>query len=223
MNEVKILPFHSLPKLPVFRDAYCDMQTVDRVCEYLQKENQGILIKLLFEEVVIRQANYFKVLTNLFGFLVSQEVVQVPKSPLGQIDLLYEISRRLRKAYELPDIPPQGKPFAQDIVGPFPHLMSLEISKTSSEKGITQEVVDTVISIFYELYPSYCFLIGEAMRRNVIACSFGEEKSQFIREIIIREGFAHDEKSHLLRRGAYQVFVVPVSGSWVAVCARCVI
>jgi hypothetical protein len=194
-NSIKE-PLRPLPELPVLRDSYCSKETVDRVVRWIHDHHPEWLIEVLAEEVGSRAGHYIAV-RNLLGHLKREAGREIEGlTPyLGEIDLLYEISRRLRSAYGLSDILPRGKPLAPSPNGPFPPMLVLKVSDHNERHGATQEMVDTVLADFYDQRPDLWFAAGEAAQRRLGFLIAGGPREMIVRKIILKRGFATDERT----------------------------
>ncbi len=158
-----------LPPLKVIRETYCSQEMTDSCIDYLVKNYPQRVLALLDEEKVNREVLYYKIASNI-AYILKDEVgksIDVPQTHLGLIDLVYELSRRLRRAYDLPEILPQGKPIAPTPDGPFPELIKIEIGPVQKKLGITQEVADRLLGRIYEQRPDLWYAMAEGARRNL--------------------------------------------------------
>lgn len=196
-------PLRALPELPVIRHAYCSKETVDAAVSWLSSERSDLLMKLLDEETAIRNIMYYEAIAKIMNVLRKEAGAQidVPQTELGMVDLLYEISRRLRKAYGLTDIPPRGKPLAPSPNGPFPPMLAVKVSQRNEERGATQEIVDTVLADFYDQRPDLWFVASEAAQRNLGFGIVQREMWSLLRKNILKRGFAEDVEHKVRQKG----------------------
>jgi hypothetical protein len=201
MFSQNLQPLQPLPELSVVRDTYCSQATVDKIAHYFQAQRQDLLIQVLEEERLQRIAAHYEAYGKIVNYLKNDasNEIEVPQTDLGMIDLIYELSRRIRVAYELPDIMVTGKPLAPSPDGPFPPLVDLEMDFINEKRGATQRMVDTVLNILYQRRPNLWFIAGEAARRDVGL--YNRELSDLVSEIIIQEGFAPDKHNKIVQKG----------------------
>jgi hypothetical protein len=196
-------PLRSLPELPVLRDSYCSQETVDRIVRWIHDNHPDRLMQLLREESGIRQATYYIAIKNIWAILKKEHLQEIEAMTphLGAVDLLYEISRRLRNAYGLSDIPPRGKPLAPSPNGPFPPMLNAKVSPHNEKRGAAQEIVDVVLADFYDQRPDLWFAAGEGMQRNLGLLMSGAEYGPVLRNIILKRGFAEDVAHKFVQKG----------------------
>ncbi len=185
------------------RHAYCSKEIVDAAVRWLHGNRPDLLKKLLDEETVIRNIIYYKVMGGIMHALrvEAKGQIEIPQNELGMIDLLYEISRRLRNAYELSNIPPRGKPLAPSPNGPFPPMLAVKISQRNEERGATQDIVDTVLADFYDQRPDLWFAASEAAQRNLGFGVVQREMWSLLRKSILKRGFAEDVEHKVRQKG----------------------
>jgi hypothetical protein len=186
-------PLRSLPELPVLRDSYCSQETVNRIVRWIHDNHPEWLMKLLAEESGNRAGHYLET-SELLSKLKKHAYNEVEGvTPyLGEIDLIYEIDRRLRKAYDFSELLPRGKPLAPSPNGPFPPMLVLKISPINEKRGATQEIVDTVLADFYNQRPDLWFAAGEAAQRRLGFGIASGGRYSILRKIILKRGFAED-------------------------------
>lgn len=155
---------HPLPVLPVLRGAWCDQATTDAAISFLEKNKSELLLELLAEENGPRLSSYLNI-----AYEALEEVeaggAALPATGLGKIDLIYELSRRLRRAYGLVDVPPLGTPFAAGPDKPLPPLVRLAVSEGAARRGdVTQEMADHALQVTYERRPDLWYALAEEYR-----------------------------------------------------------
>lgn len=160
-------PLQPLPRLKVLRDTWCSQDTVDRAADYLQQNNPDLIRELLLEEDGPRAPAFFNIVYEILDYL-AEEGVELPAMPLGKMDLACELSRRLRKANGLFDVPPRGKPLAAGPDQPLPPLLKLAIDEDAARRGtLTQELTDRVLQIAYEKQPALWYALAEEYRNHM--------------------------------------------------------
>jgi hypothetical protein len=178
----------ALPVLKVLRDTWCSQQTADAAIDYLQAHYPALLQELLVEEEGSRSAAY---LNAAYGILdtLSEDNVELPAAPLGKMDLMCELSRRLRKAYGFFDVPPRGRPLAAGPDQPLPKLPGLPVSEGSARRGkVTQEMADRVLQSCYDKHPALWFALAEEYRNQMPLYAVDE-----FRDVLARLVSAEDE------------------------------
>ncbi len=162
--QIKLKP---LPKLPILRDDYISQGQVDEIVDCLEKHHTELLRKAVENEypnrVDLHSETHAEIVEAIKEGLKGKAVL--PDSQLGFIDFAFELSRRIRKAYEMSDIKYQGQPLAESPDGPFPQLIDLEVQSRTIENGhLTQGLADEMLLKFYTHYPELAFLEAESLR-----------------------------------------------------------
>jgi len=133
-------------EFPVIRSAYCDQETTNRVIAYLAAQTPDLIAQLTEEEKQpfpeSRGARFREICYSIGAHIREAESrdVELPETRLALVDLLYELSRRIRKAQGLNEIPMLGKALAPSPQGPFPQL----------PVGSAQKLVDKLCTQIYE-------------------------------------------------------------------------
>jgi hypothetical protein len=157
--------FSNLPSIPPVRDNFVSQHEVDEIIKYLYGNgNQFILQRLVDDEQVQWENDSpFLIYIDFHGHLYKEhsEKIALPKSLQGQLDLLYEIRRRIRRKIEFPD---------QDVRGKDINLsadpISLPLLDRDKKCGVTQEMADEFIQYAFadkELLQ----LASDAMQRRM--------------------------------------------------------
>jgi hypothetical protein len=178
-------PVRPLPKLKVVRETYCSQEMTDKCVDFLWERAPDKILRIIKEENYPRNADYFRAMTGAVEFLRQEasKEMDVPQTHLGLLDLSFELTRRIRKGHDFPEIKVEGKPLAPGPEGPFPPLVSLEIRSFLKEKGLTQSMVDEVIQALYERRPDLFFIGGECARRSASMGLAGVELEKNVWEI----------------------------------------
>ncbi len=159
--------------LAVLREDYCDQETVDAALQLLWKEKPAFLqVQGHLEYKGIDQP-YLMELAQIVDFFKQEakDKVSIPQTRLGMLDLIFELSRRLRKSLGLEDRKIMGKPLAESIESPMPSLPVLPIKTLEGRNdyfGVTQEVVDDIIASVEKQYPYILFELVEVLRHESI-------------------------------------------------------
>lgn len=159
-----------LPRLKVVRETYCSQKIVDDACDYLQEYHADKLLLVLEEERTIRISAFYIALDKHVVKYIKEEMPKlfpIPDNLIGLVDLTYEISRRLRSAYELPIVFPKGIPLKKTSNGKIQSLPSLAISDSAVRAGLTQKIVDAVLNESCQALPEVWFAFAEAVRTNI--------------------------------------------------------
>lgn len=163
-----------LVELPVYRDTYCSQEMTDDLLQHLWLHKKDLILELCYQEKrgvpEGRDALYGKRYGDVIDYFRQDAAkdLMVPDTRLGMLDLLYELSCRIRSALSLQDVAVIGKPLiSEEDYESFPELISipLEQSKKASDYGITQSLVDEVLSKSYAKDPVVFYEYSEQMRR----------------------------------------------------------
>lgn len=170
-----------LPVLNVVRNIYCSQETTDMIVDHLERNAKDLLYRCMVDEVPvldIRNEAY----SCLIAYVLDQvsKDIQVSFSDMAMVDLAYEVSRRIRKAYDLPEVAVIGEALAPSIAGPYPNLINLEISDRTHGLGLTQDAVNEILEILYVKHSDIWFSICESKRRNLILFFIEDKLLQFI-------------------------------------------
>lgn len=161
-----------LPELPVIRDTYCSQEMTDVLVRHLQEERPDLIAELVRQERRGLPDGHDDLHGKRYGDVIEYLRAQagdsfhVPPTRIGMLDLLYELSRRIRKALNLQEIPVFGKPLAPGPEGPFPPLVQQPVRVVKNpEHQLPQELVDRVVHAAYEQAPNIFYDFAEQMRR----------------------------------------------------------
>lgn len=166
-----------LIELQVYQETYCDQQMTDTILQFLWETKPDLIAEIAGLEERFwshgHDAAYMEKCGLISEYLTEEarHKVALPDSRLGMLDLYYEMSRRIRKAKGLVEIPVLGKSFAPRPEGPFPALIDKPIYRTESGKtypGLTQEIADRMCQAVYDNHPSIMYEYAEQYRRMLI-------------------------------------------------------
>lgn len=189
--------FSQLPELmdlPVYRDTYCDQKTTDKALRHLCSARPDLVQELAEQEMRSfpdgRDELYGKKCGSIIHYFrqdaPQNELLDI--SRLGMLDLLYELSRRLRRALGLPEIPVLGEPLADAPDGVFPPLLSKKVWVSKEGKmPVSQEFTDRVLGEFYERYPAVVFEMSEQQRRLMRTYEINGECNKCLRGLLSKE------------------------------------
>lgn len=178
-NPTDQSPYGSLSHLPelleypVIREKYCNQKMTDTALEYLWLKRpdrvriQGALEPKNYDSVYVME---LAVIVDFFRNEASTEI-DIPQTRLGMLDLLFELSRRLRLALNIPEWELKGKPLAESPDDPMPALpvMPIEVVKGRDDYfGLSQKIADRVIEGAYKKAPHLFFERVECLRRGGI-------------------------------------------------------
>ena len=177
-----------LPALTVYRETYCSQEMTDNVVSYLEENAPDLLYSCMVDETPVYDIR-FKAYGELVHYL-NHEVtkkISIPDKNLGLVDLVYEISRRIRTAYNLPEIKIIGRALTPTIDGPYPILSSFY----NVDKDLDKDLV-LVTELSYDRDPALWYFLSEAMRRRFLLPSFKIVARLKLQEIAISEGLFQD-------------------------------
>jgi hypothetical protein len=172
MQDLPDLP--ELPELAPLREEYCSHKILDAAVQILLCERPELLRELAgFESasdiVAVRRGNHIKICDLILDFLeaqphgAGQDVY--PATPLGRLDLLFEITRRIRTALNLAAVEPIGRPLAAKRDGDYPALPAVAVEQTKlPAESVTQETADNILEQLYSAQPALFFDCAEATR-----------------------------------------------------------
>lgn len=167
-------PFPQLIDLPVYRDTYCDQGTTDKILRYLWDTRPDLVKKFVENETISvptsRDADYNHACHAIIRFaLEGAKQGRWPElSWTGCVDLIYEMSRRVRKVFNLPQVPVFGEAIGPGPEGPFKPLPKRDIYGKNTGKAdpnMTQEIADKLCEEFYQQEPQLSFACAEQQRR----------------------------------------------------------
>ncbi len=202
-----VADLHQLPELKVLRETYCSQEMTENVIGFLKQDASDLLLELVQEELIDRDAIYRKAFERLEYYVTetASQKVSIPSTRLGRLDLLNEISRRLRKLVGLPEFELLGQPIIDSIGQPFPALPQLKV-KAFLAKGVDQKMVDEVSLILHQRRPDILFELSECLRlvqySQDIKLAFYKCLRQDISDVEIPEGLtpAHGILLEIKRR-----------------------
>lgn len=162
-----------LVELPVYRDTYCSQQMTDDALSLLWKRRsdlvrlQGALEPSNYDQTYLMQ---LAAIVEFFRTEASKELA-IPETRLGMLDLVYELSRRLRMALGIPPWELRGRALANSPDTPLPPLPPLPIKTNKGVDtyfGMTQEIADRIIAATYVEAPELFYERVECLRRGDI-------------------------------------------------------
>lgn len=182
IQELPDLP--DLPELMPLRADYCSRKILDNAVQSLRQQRPELLRELagfeLSDDIVAaRRGNHIKICDLILDFLETQPrgggQDVYPETPLGRLDLLFEITRRLRAALHLAAIDPIGKPLAEQRNGDYPALPDIAVATPRlPAEAVTQELADGIIGQLYAAEPALFFDCAEATRLFVFPSEIRE-------------------------------------------------
>ncbi|MDH5723009.1 MAG: hypothetical protein OEY94_06780 [Alphaproteobacteria bacterium] len=159
--------------LPVERDTYCSQENIDYVIDYFYEHYTDLLEKMVEDENEERRSylsgdGYYYFEFYLRDFLPDY----VPETHLGLVDLVYELSRRYRKTYGLPELEPRFPVFAPTINGPYPVLARVEddglLEKQFGGKFKREDIQEIIDDLYKNpAFQFECYALAESMRKNL--------------------------------------------------------
>lgn len=176
-----------LPELPVIRDTYCSQEMTDALVRHLQEERPDLIAELVRVETkgLIIDV-HAKACESIIGYLREKsDKVHVPPTRLGMLDFLYELCRRIRKAYDLPERPLLGKPLAPGPEGPFPPMINKPVWVSKSGKpSVDQGLADEIIKSAYQKRPDIFYEYAEQMIRQIRGYEINQALGDFIKDLL---------------------------------------
>ncbi|MGM0421615.1 MAG: hypothetical protein ACQEQL_00795 [Pseudomonadota bacterium] len=130
-----------LIELQVYQETYCDQQMTDTILQFLWETKPDLIAEIAWlEERFLshgHDAAYMEKCGSISEYLTKEAAHKItrPDTRLGMLDLYYEMSRRIRKAKGLVEIPVLGKPLAPQPEGPFPALINKPIRRSENGGG----------------------------------------------------------------------------------------
>ena len=179
-----------LPKIPVLRSAYCSQELTDKVLQYLWDNAPDLVREQAKREHLNYDQEYGMQLGHIVTFIqkVASKDVEIPKTRLGMLDLLFEMSRRFRKLRNLPDAPVRGIPLAEGPDAPMPALPTPPIS-FETQKFLSQETADNIIKQVYSEHPAWFYELTENMRRGgMYIWPVGQDIREALRQFVLPNG-----------------------------------
>jgi len=157
-----------LPELlnvPVLSEEYISQKEIDELCKYLWKETPDLIIEMsALEKDDDHRNNYSRYQGRIFKYLREQEIkTQVFVSDIAAIQLMHELSRRLRKALALFEYPIFGNSLASSPNGKLTKILHIEKLDTSLE--LEQYQINTLCEAIYTDNQELMFLYNEQARR----------------------------------------------------------
>jgi hypothetical protein len=181
-------PLPLLPDLKVIRDTYCSQAMTDKLIRFLQERRPDLLFRLLDEERMLRSVTFDKAARKVVTYLKDEarKDIDIPESFLGILDLMFELSRRLRQAANLPEITILGGPLSAGPDGPFPPLPTVKINESSGH-GLSQDLADRLLQASYTHQPRVWFEMAEEIRRTMHLAEARATFDDFLKEAVARE------------------------------------
>jgi hypothetical protein len=139
---------------------------------YLWKEKPDLVKSQMKIEHSDFDQTYMRELSKILSFLLKAEKdgdIALPNTNLGMTDLVFELSRRMRKIRDIPEYKIRGKPFAESRNGVMPELPRLPVRLSKSGQpinGVTQEIADRIIDEAYKLHPDLFYDFSEEIRHG---------------------------------------------------------
>ncbi|GLS99244.1 hypothetical protein GCM10007897_06230 [Sphingobium jiangsuense] len=167
-DQTKSVP--PLLELPVYQEKYCSQAVTDNALSYLWANRPD----LVAAQAEVESRNFDNVYIMELAAIVeffrdeASKHIEIPTTRLGMLDLLFEMSRRLRLALGIPAWEVRGRPLAESENGPMPDLPSYPIETGKGEMGLTQEMADRIIEAAYRAAPHLFFERVECLRRGGI-------------------------------------------------------
>jgi len=169
-------PLPEQVKLPVLRSTYCSMDCVNVVSAYLWAHQPALIQELaaceMIEDILLSHTGHHtKICDQILQSLEKEDAAPtLPETPLGRLDMLFEISRRIRHALSCPEIGTIGHALAESRDGPFPDMVSRPVVQNRLEaEHVPQETVDSIIAELYAEKPQFFYDYAEQTRLFVFS------------------------------------------------------
>jgi len=195
-NELTLLS-PPLIDLPVISETYCSQAMTNDVLASLWADEPEAVAEMAYEErrdpPWNRTWDYYEGCHDIEVYL-NKALVRIPHSnkSLVVLHLLYEVSRRLRKSFDLTDVRVFGIALAPSIEGPFPPLMELEMFETHASEGMTQPLCDEVCRRAYDKDPTLMYELSEWTRRLLYSFPLNIKFEALLQNEIIATGLVVD-------------------------------
>lgn len=193
-RQNKVLKISQLIDLSVYRDVYCDQETTDKALRHLCSARPDLVQELAEQEMRGlpdgRDALYGKKCGNIIHYFrqdaPQDELLDI--SRLGMLDLLYELSRRLRRVLGLLEIPVLGEPLVDAPNDKLPQIVQTKVWTSSTGKQpVSQEFADRALAEFFEKYPALVFEVSEQQRRLMRTYEINGECNMKLRGLLSKE------------------------------------
>ena len=181
-----------LPQLPVIRAENCDQEMTDKALAFLWEKAPALVSQQLALEPSNFDQAYLTQLKRIIDVLQknSPEFVELPKARIGMLDLLFELSRRLRVAAGLPEWEIKGKPLYDPATRPM-----LKLPRTIAEEKpaksifyVPQDVIDRIINSATMKEPELFYDYAESLRRGgIYGPQIFEDMKVLIKKIALPE------------------------------------
>jgi len=184
-SQLPALP--PLVDLPVVRSTYCNQDLTNTLLLQIWSQKPEWIQELskLESEPNIYEvrtfSDYENIIDDLTDFLRQSCLEGKHLTRLGLLDLIYELTRRLRKTLKLPQLPILGNPLAPSADGPFPPLEDVPVWPSNK---MTQEIADRILHKAYIQSPEVFFEQAEQMRRSLKTYEIKGEVWQLLRKIV---------------------------------------
>ena len=174
-----------LPCLKVYRDTYLSQENTDKIISFIEGKLPECLFQCFVDEDVALDIRW-RPYRNLVGcFLEMKDKPDIDYTQIVVVDLVYEVSRRIRSAYKMSEVLILGKALEGLNKG---ELIDLKISEHSEKFwGANQKMVDDILSDFYVSRPDVWLAKSEAFRRSHDL--YSTQPYFLLKEILIKKGY----------------------------------
>jgi len=178
------------PALPVIRESNCSQEMTDKAIAYLWEKAPALVSQQLALEPLNFDHTYLTQLKRIIDFLKKNgpEFGELPKTRTGMLDLLFELSRRLRVVGGIPEWEIKGKPLYDPATRPI-----LKLPRTIAEEKpansifyVPQDVIDRIINSACMKEPELFYDYAESLRRGgIYGPQIFEEMKALIKKIAL--------------------------------------
>lgn len=178
-----------LPELKILRTTYCSQDMADNAIKFIQWKNPDLLNQMSVLEKTPRNHNFFQAVEKIVLFLKESDEgqLEIPSSILGMLDLMHELSRRIRKAHDLPEIELRGCSLIERLGVSLPPMPNTKLQDSSIQSGLTQEDADKVLQYMYKSKPELFFYLAEEMRHQMALAETEGTFRLFLKDTLDRD------------------------------------
>lgn len=191
MAEIDNANIRPLPKLKIVSNEFFTQEIADKVMDYVQGHNADD-IEMVSYNLEEGLGWYHHIGNAVTGIRSAQKEFNLSTDPLFEINMGYELARRILVAYDQPDLPIKGIPLAPSRNGPFPPLVLTPLHKYSAALPVSK--VHKIIADYYRDNPEWCYYQGESMRRRLPIYLIYPDHYNYVKEKVAAEFSASDRE-----------------------------
>jgi len=166
VEKLPVLP--PLPQIAPLHARGCNGEMINAAVQFLEHSRPELLCELAaFEDsediIAARRGNHGKICDEILEALADGDFY--PETALGRLDLVFEITRRIRAALHLPEIAPLGRSLSPRRAGEYPPLPRIPVPDTQiAAENVPQDAVENMVTQLYAAAPELFFDLAEATR-----------------------------------------------------------